>query len=230
MIASLQTNSRLRALDGCLSGQEVWILADGLSARTFDMCKLDLSRTLCVNHSYLLVQGKPAFLFAGDHAFMSERTDKTPLPDCAQTVLVSPEVPVRDAPNVIRYEKRPFGLGQSFLDGLYGSKSIGIIAMGAAILMGASLINLVGFDYRVYSPEEAKEFFGVEHEVHASGELAKHRNRPGHVKMKSRDGKEVTIYEDRLPFFAPFVNHKHLFLNHNKHSALRMFPFAQGES
>lgn len=229
MIASLQTNSRLRALDGCFKDQELFIVADGLSAKSYDLGSLDLSRTICVNHSYLLLKGKPAFLFVGDHAFMNERKDQTPLSECATTVMVSPEVPVKDGPNVVRFTQKQFGLSHSFTEGVYGPKSIGITAMAAALLMGASLVNLIGFDYKVYTAEEAKQYFNLDSEVHASGESANHRNRPGHVKMKAtRDGKEETIYENRLAYFATFYNHKHVFLNHNKYSALRMFPFAEG--
>lgn len=230
MNASLLTDSRQRCLDGYFKAQEIFILADGLSARIYDIASLDLSRTICVNHSYLLTSGKPAFLVLGDHAFMNERKDKTPISECANVILAAPTVPVQKASNVIRFRQRPEPvLTSSFSEGVYGPKSIGITAMACALLMGAALVNLIGFDYKVYTPEEAMEFFGISGEVHATGEAADHRNRPGHVKMKPKgDGSQETIYENRLAWFSPFAMHKNVFVNHNKHSALRMFPFAQG--
>lgn len=203
------TLNELKDFQNCLSGEEIWIVADGLSCP--ENIKTD-KKIIAVNHGYKNVSGKPFVLVFNDSHWIKEKncSDPTPLRDVAEYVIHGPNAGVPQHNNIFRTLLR----GEMTNDirmGIYGMSTSGLAALSLAILMGASKIRLFGYDYRIFTDEEAQKLFG-RIGVHRSQALHRNTN-----KTKEK------VYLQKIKDFAVYEKAKIDIINHSMYSNLPYF-------
>lgn len=196
-----------------LHEKEISIIADGLSCNYQD----DDNEVIAVNHSYRNINKKPFALVFNDNHFLTElkKSETKELSTLANNIFHGPNAKPERKENIYRFLHKRI-LTSRIEDGLYGIESSGLSALSLAILMGATKINVHGFDYRVFSDEEAMEYFGKKWSIHTSQADHRHNTR----------GRE-NIFSMKVPCFKMYENLKGIeIINHSKYSAIPYFKKA----
>lgn len=188
--------------------KEITIVADGLSCPQIE--KTPDNIIIAVNHAYNSVVGRPDYLIFNDDYWLYEfrKSEQKFLGDIAGHIFHGMNAKPGNVKNMTMFKPKTRWCDR-MVDGLYGIWSSGISAISLAIQMGASRIILYGFDYRIFTDDEAKEYFGKKQNSHASESM--HRN----VKEKN--------YINKIKYFELFKNMNVEIINCSAYSNIPYF-------
>jgi len=207
-----------------LNGKEVAIVADGLSCDYQD----DGSVIFAVNHAYRNVERKPFALVFNDETFLTKElkvTEQRPLEELAVNIFHGQNATPEIKDNVYRFISKTY-LTDKIENGVYGIESSGHSAISLAILMGASVISLHGFDYRIFTEEEAAEFFpDRKWSAHRSGGYHRFGRSTYSDTIESEPRRDWGLFwKKKIRAFEVYKTIKGVrILNHSKYSAIPYF-------
>lgn len=185
---------KLEEYTGIFKGKEVFVVADGPSCPKVET---DFP-VIAVNMGYLNVAGAVFAIVSHDHNHSG--VDIRQGKNLEIPVLYSEIKGKEFGPNDVPYR----GLQSISNSGLYVGRGVpdsGVAALSLALATGAEKIHLVGFEYRRYTEEESKEYFGTAAKSHAS--ILKGRKAPPRYKEILRG--KVASFDVFPP--ARIVNH-----------------------
>lgn len=149
--------------DGMWAGQECWIVGGGPSLRGFDFSRMDGHLVIAVNRAHefcraSVVLGMDRIFWAGIYegpvranlVFSDQQRDKLMNSPVAKLWVVSGNDEVHGGGDIQRVPRvgRNERMSSSLADGIVCGGNSGLAAINVACILGASKINLLGFDMR----------------------------------------------------------------------------------
>ena len=200
------------------SRDEIWVVADGPTCPEVT-APLDGTPVLSVNYGFMNCVERPYGLVYVDRYFRRKfagyRMDN-----------VSDYIFYAQETGHLKFEKavpfrRVLKRTSRLQDGVYtgmrpDGQSAGVAALQIAIGMRPKMIRLFGYDYRIFTEEEAMNLFGKK--------LGVHKSESNHRRTDVMDKKTKLNYLSKIKSFDAFLHEGVQIINHSIHSNLNQFP------
>jgi hypothetical protein len=141
--------------EGIWTGAPCYIVGGGPSLKGFDFTKLRGHRVIAVNRAFEFVENPALFVTLDDRyirgvvggAYGGEVAERFAALDCPKLVVQSSTTePLPPGVLALPRGGEIGGIADSFKAGLWSGKNSGFVALQVALLLGASEVNLLGFD------------------------------------------------------------------------------------